>query len=284
MMAKYLIEPVIGGGQVTSTSIPLATAVAPGTQYFDTAIGTGTLFTSDGISWNQLNPDRLIAQWGIPLILPSSGTLSAAGALSGITALANIYANCFMFFPANAVATVSAAGMYFVQMSSTTAGTVFQNTFTSGAPSVPATAALIPCTTASNYTSATATNQTLVTIAVPANALGPNGKFKVTGLLSNNNSANSKTMQINFGALSVSTASNTTNLGSPFSHEIFNRGVTNAQVSSSSTGMGPTAAAPTVAANDTTAAVSFTVQLQLVTAATDTCQLDYMSIVTSSQQ
>lgn len=276
-MAKYLIEPVIGGGQVTSTSIPLATAVAPGTQYFDTAIGTGALFTSDGISWNQLNPIRLIAQSGIPLILPSSGTLSAAGALSGITALAAIYPSCWMFFPANAIATVSAAGMYFVQMSSTTAGTVFQNILTAAGtaltPFIPATSALIPCTTASNYATGTGANVAAAILNLPANSMGANGRVRLTGSFSNNNSAGAKIGQLGFGATTIGGANNTTNVIQPVMHDIINRGVTNSQQTIAATGYIASATAITLAANDTTTALSLQFFLQVATA-TDTCQWD----------
>lgn len=279
-MAKYLIEPVIGGGQITTTTIPLATAVAPGTQYFDTAVGTGTLFTSDGISWNQLNPIRLLAQSGIPFIMPSSGTFSAAGALSALTALDQTYANCYLFFPANAIATVSAAGFYFAQMSSTTAGTVFNNLYVSGTPTVPAASALVACTTASSYTQTTAANITAITVTVPANALGVNGKIKVTVLEQNFNSAGAKTLGIQFGgsANGLSYAP-TTNRGASIIREFYNRGVTNGQVTpvSGNFGTGLSAGVSTIISRDTTTASDITILMQLAVA-TDWIGIDAFTV------
>jgi hypothetical protein len=283
VMAKFISDQVIGGGGGISTTVtPSAVAVGPGVQIWDSTIGTGTFLTSDGITFNSLNPTRLIAQSGIPLILPSSGTLSAVGALSGITALAATYPNCWMFFPANAIATTSAAGMYFVQMSSTTAGTVFQNTFTSGSPTIPAASALIPCTTASNYTTLTATNESVVTIPIPANSMGANGRIALRFGATNNNSAGAKQANVLWAGASLGGTSNTTNLFSPMGKYVINRGVTNSQFSDSGGGYAAAAGAPVLSSQDTTAAVNLALALNLATA-TDTCQIDYFYIEVTPQ-
>lgn len=279
-MAKYLVEPVIGGGQITTTTIPLATAVAPGTQYWDSTIGTGVVLISDGANWNQYSSIRPLIQTGFPMIVPSSGTLSAAGALSGITALATTYANCFMFFPANAVATVSVAGMYFVQMSSTTAGTVFQNTYTSGVPPIPST--LIPCTTASNYTQTTGSGLTILAVTVPGNTLGINGGITVhESVWSYNNSAGAKVMVVKYGANNIQNASGTTTttlFTSP--HMMMNRGATNSQVSLAGTVVtGFASGALVYGSVDSTVDVTFSATINLAVA-TDTCALEFISATT----
>lgn len=224
---------------------------------------------------------NVLAQSGIPLILPSSGTLSASGALSGITALAGTYPNCWMFFPANAIATVSPAGMYFVQMSSTTAGTAFQNILTAAGtalvPFVPAASALIPCTTASSYTTGTGANVAACIITLSGGSMGAKGRVRLTGSFSNNNSAGAKIGQLGFGATTVGGANNTTNIVQPVMHDVFNRGVTNAQQTIAGSGYVASATALTLGANDTTGDLSLQFFLQ-VAVATDTCQWDAILI------
>ena len=54
-------------------------------------------------------------QSGLPIIMPSSGSIGTNGALTLNTALPQIYANCYMYFPVGAVFAGSAAGLYFVR-------------------------------------------------------------------------------------------------------------------------------------------------------------------------
>lgn len=217
---------------------------------------------------------RPILLTGQPIIIPSSGTVGNNGALSGITALAATYSNgCWMFFPSGALFAGSVAAVYWVVMSSATAGTVFMNTIPTGQPGVP-TLAPIVATGPGAYTQTTGSNLTLLTISIPANSLGPNGAVEVYGIQSNNNSANTKSTTVSFGNMQLSMGSNTTNLANSALHLIVNRGVTNSQVSIANTGFSATAAASTVGTVDTTAVVSCTFLGQLVTAATDTVQYD----------
>src|ERR1700693_852831 len=70
-----------------------------------------------------------VIQNAIPMILPSSGTIGNNGALSALTALPTIYANAYLYFPAGAIVAGSLAGLYYCIMSSTTAGTIYNNTY-----------------------------------------------------------------------------------------------------------------------------------------------------------
>lgn len=207
------------------------------------------------IGYQQYSVPIIFAQNAIPMGVPSSGTLSAAGALSAITAAPTTYASCYMFFPANAVATVSAAGMYFVQMASTTTGTVFQNIYTTGIPTIPATSALIPCTTASSYTQTTGSALTILSLTVPGNSLGPNGALVVhKSLWTYNNSAGTKGLVLKYSTANIQnvTGSTTTIFLNPV-RGISNRGVTNSQVSFASPAVsGASVAAAVYSAIDST--------------------------------
>lgn len=284
-MTKFIVDPVIGGGGITTNAIPTAASVGAGTQYWDSTIGTGVMLTSDGTTWNQYSSIRPLIQTAIPMGVPSTGTLSAAGALSGITAAPSTYANCYMFFPANAIATVSAAGMYFVQMSSTTAGTVFQNTYTSGTPTVPATSALVPCTTASNYTQTTGSALTVLSQTVLGNSLGANGAIVVhNAIWTYNNSAGTKALVIKYSTANIQngTGTTTTALLAPV-HAIQNRGATNAQFSMPGVQVpGFTATAAVYSAIDSTADQTLAATINLNTA-TDNAWLESLVITLCPQ-
>lgn len=277
MMTRFIVDPVIGGGGIATTVVPSASVVGAGTMVWDSTIGFGGgLSVSDGTSYFPLTPMKVLVQSAIPVIIPSSGTLSAAGALSTITALQVTYPSCWMFLPANATATVSAAGLYFVQMSSTTAGTVFQNQLTAGSPSViPATAALVPCTTASSFTTLTGLTN-LFSVTVPANSMGPNGRIQVVWGQGNNNSAGVKVTAISFGGSAIAGGpSATTQLFTPGQKIITNRNLTNSQFVGSGSGYATATGVGTTIAVDTTTALSLTFQGNLAVA-TDTVQFEHL--------
>jgi hypothetical protein len=122
---------------------------------------------------------RVLLLSGAVLMLPSSGSVAANGALTLTTALPATYPNAWMYFPAGAVFAGSAAGMYFVQMSSTTAGTIFANTYSSGAPTYALTPTPIVAAGPGSYTQTTAANIVLLSVSIPAGSMGPNGSIRV---------------------------------------------------------------------------------------------------------
>ena len=99
---------------------------------------TGTASITSGAIANTSGVALVLNQGGIPFISLSSGSVAANGAISGITALPAIYPDAYCYFPANALATTIAAGWYYCTFSTTTAGVAFLNTYTSGAPTIPA--------------------------------------------------------------------------------------------------------------------------------------------------
>lgn len=252
------------------------------TQASTIIIPNGWKFLPQGSSpsYPGLSPFELL-KTSIPVILPSSGTLSAAGALSAIQALQQTFTNgCWMYFPAATTDPGDPAGVYFVIMSSTTAGTVYRNRLVSGAPFYPAASALIPCTNAASYTQGTSV-VTVLTIPIPANAMGPNGIVEVYTVVGNDLNAGTKTGLINFGGgISMATSSQTTvNSATPSWRKIANRGVTGGQAGMSGTGLVAAVGNVAVGTLNTTAAINLLFQLQIATAASNTCEYDIIHVI-----
>jgi hypothetical protein len=174
----------------------------------------------------------VLAQGGIPLILPSSGTMGNNGALSALTALPTTYASCYMFFAAGVIAAGSLAGMYYVTMSSATAGTVFNNTYTTGIPTIPATPTPFVTTGPGAYVQSTSI-QTLMSVSLPANSLGNNGQFRTTSLWALTATNNSKTISEKLGSSVtwVQSPAVSTSVGYDSINVTTNQGATSAQAS-----------------------------------------------------
>ena len=115
---------------------------------------------------------------------------------------------------------------------------------------------------------AVTTEETLATIAVPANALGPNGRLRITTLWTMTNSANAKTPRVRFSGAAGTQYANfalTTSAGYHDQIVIANRNATNSQVGPSSVingHFGNGSGAPTTSAVDTTAATSVVISGQ----------------------
>jgi hypothetical protein len=117
------------------------------------------------------------------------------------------------------------------------------------------------------------TNETvLATIAIPANALGPNGRIEIWPTFGNNNSGNSKTYRVRFGAsgagtggTQIWTTSNTTNTVHNALMGIANRNATNSQLAvvSPASATGLSGGTLGTAAIDTTAATEIVLTGQL---------------------
>ena len=137
----------------------------------------------------------LLAKGGIPLIGLSSGSISAPGAISGITALPVAYPDAFCYVPANAVATVAAAGYYYCQFTTTTAGTICLNTYTSGVPTIPA-GGCTPVTDGKGAFTGDTGEEFGPTITLPANSLGANGAARIALGSAQTNNANVKTLRL----------------------------------------------------------------------------------------
>lgn len=112
----------------------------------------------------------------------------------------------------------------------------------------------------------TVAETTLATVSVPAGAMGPNGALRVTSLWKYTNSANAKTLKVQFGGVNFLFVAPTTSASFYTITTIQNRNAQNAQVSNppASGGMGSAGAAVTTGAVDTSAAQNLDFKATLV--------------------
>lgn len=212
----------------------------------------------------------ILARSSIPFISVSSGSMGNNGALTGITALSVTYAQCYLFLPANAISAGSAAGWYYAQMSSTTAGTVFNNTYTTGVPTVPSVPTAFATTGPGAFTGDT--TEQGVTIPVPANALGPNGVLVSEAYLIHNSNANAKTIRHRYdGAAGTNffSGNGASATGSKTYSYIRNRSATNSQFGwgdGFNSASGSYGIVPQYTAIDTSVATNLVLTMQKATA------------------
>ena len=153
----------------------------------------------------------------IPFVYPSSGSVGDNGALSGITALPQQYPHAYFWMPANAIAAGSAAGWYYGVMSSTSAATLYDETYTTGVPAVPASPTAFATTGPGAYTQEVAAGKRGPQFTLPANTLGPNGKLRIEGVVKASTNATSKSFGIR--------VDDTTSIGSAVFNNIANGGI-----------------------------------------------------------
>lgn len=171
--------------------------------------------------------ETILAQFALPLIMPPTGSIGDNGALTLGTALNTTYAACYMYFPASAIVTGSGAGWYYVVMSSTTAGTIYNNVYSpsisDSVPSIPSSTVSFVTTGPGAYTQAT-TIQTAYSVLLPANSLGTNGSLEVWIDQLCNNTAGTKTITLLADTTLLHSMGLTTTLGSPHRVILQNRG------------------------------------------------------------
>lgn len=160
----------------------------------------------------------------IPVIIPSSGTIGNNGALSGITALPLQYPSCFMYFPANTIAAGVAAGLYYVVMSSTSAGQIFNNVLDFAHPAIPASPTAFVTTGPGLYTQTTAADITLQSYTLQGGRMGLNSVITFEDMWSYNNSAGAKTFKTSFGGSVFSQQAPTTTTVATLHIDVTNRG------------------------------------------------------------
>lgn len=141
----------------------------------------------------------ILTQTGIKRGIPSSGSIGNNGALSGLTAMPVTYSGgIYLYFPANAIVAGSAAGFYWTVMSSTTAGTIYNNTWSSGVPTAPASPTAFATTGPGAYTQSTS-EITISSITLPGGMMGANGVLRTIPTYSMANTANNKTFRQKLG-------------------------------------------------------------------------------------
>lgn len=215
-------------------------SVNPGPAFSATSNPVGVTF--DPLS-TQLNANGFtigkLAAVAIPFIIAPTGTMANNGAITLGTALSTTYANAYINLPANAIQAGSLAGWYFCQMSSTTVGTVFNNAYTTGLPAIPVAPTSFVSTGPGAYTGVT-TSVTGPQLPVQANTMGPNGILRITQLSAVPLNTNSKTIGINVGATTVYalTLTGASNYANESITTVWNRGVSNSNISMNSPGTG----------------------------------------------
>jgi len=209
----------------------------------------------------------------IPFISVATGNIGNNGALTAITALSLIYTSgAFVYYPANSIAAATPAGWYWTVFSSTTAGTIFNNTYTNGVPAVPTT--LVPfVTTGPGAFTGDTTEVFAHTFLLPAGALGANGQVRVTARFVSNNTVGVKTCRLRFSGQAGTiymTRDVANSLGVWSQTNILNVGVTNIQKGDATviTGSGAAQLGAIATAVDTAVATSIVISLQKA-AATD---------------
>lgn len=105
------------------------------------------------------------------------------------------------------------------------------------------------------------TVDTLATIAIPAGAMGANGRLRVTMLWTMTNSANTKGLACKLGATDFLGVTLTAQVAARIQVEIANRNAQNSQMgfAASQSGFGPTTGANLTGAIDTSAAQNLTI-------------------------
>lgn len=147
---------------------------------------------------------RTISNSAVPSGVPSSGSVAANGALTLGTALPTAFiAGIWLYFPSGAVYAGSAAGLYWVVMSSTTVGTVFDNVYTVGPRTPPSSPTPIVAAGPGAYVQTTGLTVSLSTITLPGGALGSKGKLTGEILWGCSNSAGSKIAKSRYGGADI---------------------------------------------------------------------------------
>jgi hypothetical protein len=241
--------------------------------------------TGGNLSW-------LFAKANIPVGPAPTGTMGNNGAVTLGTALNTTYANCYLALPAGAIAAgvPAATDFYYVQMSSATVGTVFNNTMSAnldskGNPTIPASPTAFVTTGPGAFTGVTGA-VTVLTLTIPGGTMGVTGNFDFDGVLAYAATATAKVTGFAFGGTSLYSANLAANVGAGrLQSVVTNRNSASVQSAvtfgNASTGGVSTTGGAAYAAVNSGNAVAVTVTLTHATA-TDTAMLEsYRSYITT---
>lgn len=177
----YSSKPGVSGTPYNPASVAITGGTVSGLTSLDL---TGTSVT--GLSGST------ISESFIPFIFPSSASIGNNGALSALTALPQTYSGgAWMYFDANTIAAGVAAGWYWVVMSTTQAGTIYNSTYTSGTPAKGITTAF--ATTGPGAFTGLTTE--VFGPAIPTGVIGANGRVSLKVHTQHTGNANVKTFR-----------------------------------------------------------------------------------------
>lgn len=193
-----------------------------------------TIWPSIGVQLARIAKNPVVlSQGGVPTGIGPSGSFANNGVWTAGTALPTTYSGgCYLYFPANTIGAGVPAGLYYTVMSSTTVGTVYNNTYTSGVPLPPSSPTAFVTTGPGAYTQSTA-ELTINTITVPGDSMGANGSLRYGSKVSVNSSANAKTVNVKYGGTTMLNGTTSTAGVSSFRFQngiIGNQNATNKQV------------------------------------------------------
>lgn len=152
--------------------------------------------TGGSISPGVIGMSGDLAVSGVSVGIAPTGSMGNNGAVTLGTALDRIYTEgLWLFYPAGAVAAgvPASASFLWTVMSSTTVGTVFNSTYTTGVPTVGTTTAFVT-TGPGAFTGAT--SEQGVTLPLAAGVMGAMGSAEFEASWRNNNSVGAKTARL----------------------------------------------------------------------------------------
>lgn len=216
-------------------------------------------------------------QTSIPIIIAPSGTMANNCALTLGTPIDLTYPSAYMVLPSNAIAASTGVVLPYVQMSSATLGTCFQQQYSFGQPIVPTSPAAYVTTGPGAFTVNTTQSLMTYSVNIPASALGTSGRLEIKYTYSQSGT-NSKSAAIFWGSTEIGATENETTAGTyNVTRTIINQGVTNSQLQMGTSGTG-TVATQGFTAIDTTKPMSLEIQFNRLTSVTDWMVLRSMTI------
>lgn len=256
-----------GAGKVTAaTGAGVGFDNAASTQGINTFF-TAVMGTTDQYAFQNPVPFGSVPllQTAIPFIL-NSGSINMGnnGVFTGMTALNTTYPNAYTYWPVDTIAVGVAAGWYYTVFSSTSAGTVYNNRYTSGKPTVPASPTAF-ATTGPGAVTQTLTAITGPQITLPGGSMGPNGRLDLTQLILTNNTASSRSIATRLGGINLVSATLT---GSTIVSDVWQRadnaGVSSRQLLRNTAAFGQSTTAPAYGSVNTATDQTIDTQLTLV--------------------
>ncbi len=228
-----------------------------------------------------LSVARLLFKSAILFLVAPNGSFGNNGALTLGTSLDASIIQGYFYFPANAIYSGSAAGLYWTVMSTATAGVVYNNTYSSGQPIVPVSPTAFSCTGPGSYTQTTGSPITLQSFTIPGNSITKDGGFTIQVGYAQNATSNNKTFQFYYGGQAIYSNLGTTAVFRYIQRQLLNRGALNAQFTENAVdAMGPGASSnvPQALSINTAQAQTAYVAVQLSTA-TDYIGCDYVEVL-----
>lgn len=178
----------------------------------------------------------------VPIGIAPTGTMAANGAVTLGTALNTTYSGgIWLYLPSGAAYAGSVARFFWTVMSSTTVGTVYDNTYTPGtnSPDIPASPTAIVAAGPGAFTGVTA-SVTAFQASLSGGTLGKNGSIEEFHVASFNNSAGSKIFTAKLGASTFSGFTLTTQTTHRMFWRSVNAGREDRQIADGYSGLGST--------------------------------------------